>query len=75
MEGNGCKMEIRLREKIKGYGHPVLSEDELGRFRGLEKDARVIGFKKITADLEKRSVGFDFYDWDGKFSSILKGKK
>ena len=45
----------RLRKKIAGMGHPVLSEDELERYRGMD----CIGDRRVVlADLERRSVKF-----------------
>jgi len=49
------EIENRLREKIRSCGHPVMSEEELNRYRSLEGDAKVIASKTITADLQKQS--------------------
>ena len=48
------EIENRLREKIRSCGHPVMSEEELNRYRSLEGDAKVIASKTITADLQKQ---------------------
>ena len=45
----------RIREKMAKRGFPVMSQEELDRYQPLEKDARIISFKEITGDLQKRS--------------------
>ncbi len=69
----------RLREKIKSSGFPVMSEEELERYNSLTKDARIIGFKRITADLFKRSGMVAERKAKGSFSKEQqvgkKGKK
>ena len=45
----------RIRQKTKGRGEVTMTEEELTRYRSLEGDARIIAFKTISADLQKRS--------------------
>ena len=61
---------IILRKKVKSYGHPVLSGEDLSRYRSLSGDARLISFKRITADLQRRSGLFT-----GRYCSLSDFKR
>ena len=52
----------RLRKKIKSYGYPVLSEDDLTRYRCSD----IVIQKVMMFDLQKRSGLFT-----GRYGSLL----